>query len=64
MYDLLFGIFHIECTYQVLKYNFPLLVFGISSISREFCPMAYMVLSHEKDEDLKKDEDFFLSPIQ
>ena len=36
-----------------MKYFFPLLVFGITDFDRQFFPIAFMVTSHETEEDFK-----------
>ena len=41
------GQFHVDCTYKIVKYFFPLLVFGITDFDRHFYPIAFMVTSHE-----------------
>ena len=38
-------------TYKVIKYNYPLMVFGATDMARQFHPIAYMVTSHETDQD-------------
>ena len=40
-------IYHIDCTYKIVKYFFPVLVFGITDIDRKFQPIAFMITSHE-----------------
>ena len=47
------GQFHIDCTYKIIKYFYPLLVFGITDFERHFQPIAFMVTSHETEEDFK-----------
>ena len=43
--------FHIDATYKIVKYAFPLIVYGISDIKRQFFPLAFMFTSHEQVED-------------
>lgn len=53
------GHFHIDCTYKVLKYNFPLLVFGFSAFyenKRRFYPIAFMICHTKPNKTLN----FFL----
>jgi hypothetical protein len=52
------GMFHVDCTYKIIKYFYPLLVFGITDYDRHFHPIAFMVTSHETEEDFKY---FFVS---
>lgn len=40
-------IFHIDATYKIIKYNFPLIVFGCSDVRRRFHPISFMITSHE-----------------
>ncbi len=50
--------YHIDCTYKIVKYFFPVLVFGITDIDRVFQPIAFMITSHETRNDF---EFFFTS---
>jgi hypothetical protein len=43
------GQFHLDCTYKIVKYFFPILVFGITHFDWQFFPIAFMVTSHETD---------------
>ena len=43
--------FHLDCTYKIIKYNFPLLIFGCTDIRRKFRPIAFAFISHEQEED-------------
>lgn len=47
--------FHIDCTYKIVKYGYPLIVFGTTDLKRKFYPIAYMLTSHEQ----QKDFDYF-----
>jgi hypothetical protein len=31
------GMFHLDATYQIVKYNFPLIIFGVTDITRNYC---------------------------
>lgn len=44
-------VFHIDCTYKIIKYNYPLIVFGFTDIRRQFFPIVFMQTSHEKKRD-------------
>ena len=43
--------FHLDCTYKILKYMYPLLVFGVTNLQRQFIPVAFMITSHETTND-------------
>ncbi|CAF0870118.1 unnamed protein product [Brachionus calyciflorus] len=43
--------FHLDCTYKVVKYGFPLIVFGASDIRRKFYPICFMITSNEQEKD-------------
>ena len=45
------GMFHIDATYKIVKYNFPLIVLGVTDINRTFHPICYMFTSHETEDD-------------
>ena len=45
------GTYHIDCTYKIIKYMYPLIVFGFTDITRKFFPIAFMLTSHETTED-------------
>jgi len=52
MSNILHGsIFHLDCTYKIVKYNYPLLIFGVTDIRRKFRPVAFAFLSHEQEPD-------------
>jgi hypothetical protein len=55
------GTFHIDGTYKIVKYNFPLIVLGITDMERHFHPIAYMFTSHEQEQDY---DHFFDSLLQ
>ena len=46
-----FGCFHVDATYKIVKFCFPLIVFGFTDVSRRFFPIAFMFTSHEKQTD-------------
>ncbi|RNA39736.1 hypothetical protein BpHYR1_018799 [Brachionus plicatilis] len=43
--------FHFDCTYKIVKYGFPLIVFGFTSIQRKLYPIVYFITSHEQEID-------------
>ena len=43
--------FHIDCTYKIIRYSFPLIVFGLVDQKRKFHLVAMMITSHEGEED-------------
>jgi hypothetical protein len=45
------GMFHVDGTYKIIKYNFPLIVLGITDMERHFHPIAFMFTSHEQEQD-------------
>ena len=47
------GQFHVDCTYKIIKYFYPVLVFGITDYKRQFFPIAFMITSHETSADFK-----------
>jgi hypothetical protein len=52
------GMYHIDATYKIVKYNYPLIVFGFTDIERKFFPLCFMYSSHETELDY---DHFFLS---
>ncbi len=44
-------IYHFDCSYKIIKYRYPLIVFGFTGINRKFFPLAMMFVSHETDAD-------------
>ena len=44
-------VFHFDCTYKIVKYGFPLIVFGCTDIRRKFYPICFFVTSHEQELD-------------
>ncbi len=45
------GMFHLDATYQIVKYNYPLIILGVTDITRKFHPICYMFTSHEQERD-------------
>ena len=45
------GMFHIDATYKIIKYFYPLMIFGITDLNHSFFPIAFMVSSHETADD-------------
>ena len=46
-----FPLYHIDNTYSVNKYRYPLLAFGRSDYSGHFFPIAMAILAKEKGSD-------------
>jgi hypothetical protein len=42
-------LYHIDATYKIIKYFFPLIIFGFTDRSRKFYVVAYMFVSHEQE---------------
>ena len=53
------GMFHIDATYKIVKYNYPLIILGITDMERRFHPICYMFTSHEQQVDY----DFFFDSL-
>ncbi len=47
------NLYHIDATYKIVKYLYPLIIFGFTDISRHFYVVAYMFVSHEQEVDYK-----------
>lgn len=45
--------FHLDCTYKIVRYNYPLIVFGFCDIQHQFFPLAFMYTSHEETSDFE-----------
>ncbi len=45
------GIHHIDGTYKITTYGFPLIVYGVSDQAGRFHPACFMLTSHEQEED-------------
>jgi hypothetical protein len=45
------GVYHIDATYKILKYAFPVIVFGFTDLNHIYHPLAYMFTSHEEEDD-------------
>ena len=58
------GCYHIDATYKIVKYSYPLIVFGFSDRSRKFYPIAFMFTSHEEVRDYEHFFDSFLNTIK
>lgn len=48
---LLFGMFHLDATYKIIKYFYPVIIFGITDLNHEFFPIVFIITSHEKAAD-------------
>jgi hypothetical protein len=46
------GMFLVDANYKIVKYNFPLIILGITDMERRFHPICYMFSSHEQEVDL------------
>jgi hypothetical protein len=44
-------LYHIDATYKIIKYFFPLIIFGFTDRSRKFYVVAYTFVSHEQEID-------------
>ena len=44
-------VFHIDATYKIVKYFYPIIVFGVSDINRKFYPIIFAITSHETNYD-------------
>ena len=47
------NLFHIYAYFKIIKFLFPLIIFGFTDISRRFYVVAYMLVSHEQEVDYK-----------
>jgi hypothetical protein len=47
------GVHHVDATYKVTTYGFPLIVYGVSDAAGKFHPVSFMISSHETEEDFK-----------
>ena len=45
------GIHHIDGTYRITVYGFPLIVYGVTDQCGQFHPICYMITSHETEDD-------------
>jgi hypothetical protein len=41
------NLFHIDATYKIIKYSYPLIIIGVSDAVHKFFPIAMMLSSHE-----------------
>jgi hypothetical protein len=46
-------LYHLDATYKILKYYFPLIVFGYTDCDHVFYPAAFMITSHEETKDYR-----------
>ncbi len=53
------GCYHIDATYKIVKYCYPLIVFGFSDVGHQFYPIAFMFTSHEQATDF----DYFFAKL-
>ena len=47
-------IFHVDGTYKIIKYFYPIIVFGCSDVQHKFYPIAFGITSHESNIDYKR----------
>ena len=45
------GVHHIDATYKITTYGFPLIVYGVSDSEGKFHPVSFMISSHETQQD-------------
>ena len=45
------GVLHFDSTYRIIKYNYPVMVFGFSDLAHNFQSICFIVTSHETDFD-------------
>ncbi|CAF1014331.1 unnamed protein product [Brachionus calyciflorus] len=43
--------FLFDCTYKIVKYGFPLIVFCCSDLEHKFYPILFFITSHEQEND-------------
>ena len=48
------GVYHIDSTYKIVKYAYPLIVFGFTDIQHIFHPFCFMFTSHEEETDFSE----------
>ena len=46
------GVYHFDLTYKIVKYNYPLMILGVTDIRRQFHPISFMFTSHEQEMDI------------
>ncbi|MBI3231988.1 MAG: hypothetical protein HYZ51_02825, partial [Candidatus Doudnabacteria bacterium] len=44
-------VFHLDSTYKINKYVYPLIAFGFTDLFHTFHPLAYMFTTHEEKVD-------------
>ena len=57
------GVFHIDSTYKIVKYAYPLIVFGFTDIQHIFHPLCYMFTSHEEEADFSQFFEKFMESV-
>jgi hypothetical protein len=55
------NLFHIYAYFKIIKFLFPLIIFGFTDISRRFYVVSFMFVSHEQEVDYKH---FFSSLLE
>ena len=45
------GCYHIDATYKIVKYSYPLIVLGFTDLQKQFFPICFMFTSHEQEDD-------------
>lgn len=45
------AVFHLDATYKIVRFNYPLIVFGYTDKKHQFFPVSFMFTSHEKQQD-------------
>ena len=53
------GCFHIDATYKIVKYSYPLIILGFTDVQRQFQPLVFMFTSHEQTQDY----DYFFESV-
>jgi hypothetical protein len=52
------GVHHIDGTYKITTYGFPLVIYGVTDICGIFHPIAFMITSHETESDFYTESEF------
>ena len=39
--------FHLDATYKIIRYFYPVIIFGITDLNHKFYPIVFMITSHE-----------------
>ena len=58
------GVHHIDATYKITTYGFPLIVFGVSDAVGKFHPVSFMITSHETQHNFEEFYDVLLKYIR